>query len=977
MKKLLLLMTMFFMVCSLALSQRTITGTVSDDTGEPLIGANVLLKGTPNGTITDIDGAYSINVKDGDQTLVFSYTGFKTLERIVGVENVIDISLAGGTVLDEELVVGYGTDSKKLTTQSISQIGEESVNNIVSLSPQQILQGQVAGVQMTNSSGVLGAASSVRIRGVASLNAGGEPLYVVDGVPINDGSNSSGYGGASLNGIVDINQNDIESISVLKDAAAAAIYGSRGANGVILITTKKGKAGTDDVEFSLSYGTLNPTDLYSMANTAQFAEIANRPVSDFPDNFFDWQDAVLQTGKSFDSNLGFRGGNETTTYYIGGGYTEQSNYTIGNDLSTISGRLNFEHKMSDKLKVGMNMGLSLTNSDRTSVENSTFAPLTSSYLQSPWVDAYNEDGTFANTGFIANVIAIEELGLVDFNSYRGIGNAFASFDIIDNLTFKSDWGLDYREVQEEFREVEAFTPGGYAFNDLDRDLKWLTTNTLNYSKILGSNNYLGIILGQSYEQSQFADLTVEGTGFASDLLRNVGSASTPTTTSATRTAWALNSLFGRVNYRINDKYIIEAAIRRDGSSRFGADNRYGNFWAISGGWIASDESFLAGNDFLSFLKFNASYGVSGNDRIGNFASIGLASAGNDYAGLPGFAFTQAENPDLKWEETAQLEIGFEAELFNRINLDVSFYNKNTTDLLLDFPLPETSGLSSITRNSGEMKNTGVDIDLRARIIQKRNLNLSVNFNVGFLNNEITSLPGAAEDPLGNPFISGSASQRAVQGMSANEFYLIRYSGINSETGEAEWLDIDGNKTSSPTANDRVFVGSAIPDFAGGFGVNLSAHGFDLGILFNFTSGNFVNIGDLRFTENPNSGFNKSTALLDYWKNPGDNSFAPGLESETRGRFAQRSTLQLFDGSYARLKNISLGYNFKGSKFNTTAFKNIRLFVRGVNLLTFASSEFRGQDIEVSANGPSNLVQGESFFATPQAKMIQFGVQSKF
>lgn len=970
---------MLCMVCGFSFAQRTITGTVVDDKQEPLIGANILIKGQATGTVTDFDGKYSIDVRGDESTiLVFSYTGFSPKEVAIGTLNVIDVELSGVTVLDEVLVIGYGTDSRKLTTQSVGQVTERNVNNIVSLSPQQILQGQVAGVQMTNSSGVLGAASSVRVRGVASLNAGGSPLYVVDGVPLNDGSNASNYGGTGLNGIVDINQNDIESISVLKDAAAAAIYGSRGANGVILITTKKGKEGTDDIEFNFTYGSLEATDTYDMANTAEFAEIRNQDISDLPsDNYFDWPSAVLQTGKTYDANIGFRGGSARTNYFIGGGYTEQSNYSIGNDLSKISARLNFQHEVNDRVSIGTNMGLSLTNSDRTSVENSTFAPLTSAYLQAPWVDAYNEDGTFANTGFIANVIAIEELGLVDFNSYRAVGNVFGTLDITEDLTFKTDWGLDFREVQEEFREVNAFTPGGYAFNDQDRDLKWLTTNTLNYTSFLTPVHYLGVTLGQSYEQSQFSDLTVEGTGFASDLLRNVASASTPTTTSATRTAWSLASYFGRVNYRYNDRYLFEASYRRDGSSRFGADNRYGNFWAVSAGWIVTEEKWFQPNNVLSFLKINTSYGISGNDRIGNFASRGLAAGGNDYAGSPGFAATQAENPDLKWEETSQFEVGFEAQLFDKIDVDVAFYNKTTTDLLLNFPLPESSGLSSITRNAGEMKNTGVDIDISANVIQKQDVSLSLNFNVGFLNNEITSLPGASEDPFGNPFIAGSASQRAVQGMSANEFYLIRYSGINPQTGDAEWLDGDGNPTTTPTANDRVYVGSAIPDFTGGFGANLNVKNFDLGILVNFVSGSFVNLGELRFTENPVSGFNKSTTLLDYWQNPGDQAFAPALTSDTRGTFAQRSTNQLFDGSYARLKNVTLGYTFRGSDLNSSAFKNIRVFARGINLLTLDSDEFRGQDIEVSANGQSNLVQGESFFAMPQSRIFQFGVQAKF
>jgi len=303
--------------------------------------------------------------------------------------------------------------------------------------------------------------------------------------------------------------------------------------------------------------------------------------------------------------------------------------------------------------------------------------------------------------------------------------------------------------------------------------------------------------------------------------------------------------------------------------------------------------------------------------------------------------------------------------------------KNTDDMLLDFPLPEVSGFSDITRNAGSMKNSGIDIQGVLHPISKEDFSWDINFNIGFLKNEITSLPDAAEDPLGNRFIEGSASQRAVEGQSANEFYLIRYSGIDPATGDAYWFTKDGELTTSPTGEDRVYVGSGIPDFTGGFGTTLRWKDFDLGGLFQFVSGNKIFLGELRFTENVASGFNKTTNLLDYWKQPGDESFAPSLSSATAGTFAQRSTLQLFNGSYMRLKNVSLGYNLTGSTLSTSSFESIRVWVRGTNLLTFQPSSFRGQDIEVSANGQSNQVQGESFFATPQAKRLEFGLSATF
>jgi len=962
-------------------AQRTVTGMIIDDLGDPLIGANIVVKGTTIGTVTDIDGKYSIVVPEGSKELVVSYTGFTTMEKEIGTSNILDFNLSEGLALKEVVIVGYGQNSKRLNIQTVGSVGEQEVSNIPATSPQQILQGQVAGVQMTNSSGVLGAASNIRIRGVASLNAGGNPLFVVDGVPLADENFAGTAGGAALNPLLDIAPSDIESMTVLKDAGAAAIYGSRGSNGVVLITTKKGTVGKNNVVFNTSYGTLQPTNLFDMANTEEWVDILGVDPANFPSDYFDWQDAVTQTGYTFDANLGFTGGNASTTYYIGAGYSDAENYTIGNSLSKINARVNLRHKLNDRVTAGANVGLTRTNSDRSRTENSTFAPLTSSYLQRPYVLPRNEDGSFANTGFIANVIAIEELGLANFNSYRAIANLFAEVKIADGLTFKTDWGLDFQEVQEEFREVEVFSPGGSAFNDLDRGIKWLTTNTLNYSKILNSDHALNFVVGQSFEALQFSDITVESSGFAADKLRNAGSGATPLTTSATRTAWALNSYFGRVNYRLMDKYIAEVSLRGDGSSRFGDNNRWGVFWAVSGGWIASDEDFLKDNSTLSFLKLRASYGTTGNDRIDNFASLGLAQGANDYNGQPGLAAVQAANPNLKWEETAQFDVGFESTWLNdRIRFNGSFYVKNTEGLLLDFQLPFTSGFTNITRNAGSMKNTGVDLELGGTILRTAGgLTWDMDLNVGFLNNEVTSLPDATVDVDGNGFLIGTASQRAVVGRSANEFYLIRYNGINSETGDAEWLDADGELTTSPGATDRVYVGSAIPDFTGGLTSTVRYKDLDFGFLFNFVSGGNVYIGDLRFTENTASGFNKSRDVLDVWQNPGDQSFAPSRESATytTGSFAQRSTSQLFDASYIRLKSITLGYTLRGSTLGTSAFENIRLYIQGNNLLTFNDPDFRGQDIEVSADGQNNLAQGESFFATPQAKIFKFGLNATF
>lgn len=978
---------MFFMVLfatSIALAQRTVYGNVTDENGEPLIGATVLVKGTTVGTVTDLDGKYSVEVPDGANTIVYSYTGYETKEMELGASNVVNVSLLAGVSLADVVVVGYGEQSDRLKVQSISQVTEKDIQNVPFVTPQQVLQGQAAGVQIVNTSGVLGSAAAIRIRGVASLNAGGNPLFVVDGVPMNDGEYSNELGATALNPLADIDPNDIESVSVLKDAAAAAIYGSRGSNGVVLITTKKGKAGTNRVNLGYYTGWVNPTNTLEMLNGDQYRQFMEEynGVTGLPETSFDWPDAVLQTGRINNYNLSFSGGTDKTQYYLGGTLLDQSNYAIGNELDKLTGRLNFKHTLDNGLRFGANIGLARSVNDRISSDNSTFAPLTSAYLQFPYVEAFNEDGTYTRTGFIANVLAIEDLSTFELISRRAYGNVFASLDIIpEKLYIKTDWGMDQIQTEATNRDPDIVSPGGYGYRRIISDVKWLTTNTLNWDESFGANN-LSAVLGVSYETSQFESTAVEGSDFAADGLRNVASAATPTTTYADRTRWALASQFLRVNYNYGERYLLEASVRRDGSSRFGANNRWGIFWAVAGGWIMSEEAFMQDIDAISTLKLTASYGISGNDRIDNFASRGLYQSGvdSDYDGNPGLRPTQAANPDLKWEETSQLDIGLEVGVLNdRLTLAANYYIKNTTDLILDFNLPDVGGISNISRNAGEMKNTGVDLDLNANIVRKRDFNWNLRMNIGFLNNEIIALPDAAEDSDGNQFIAGSAVQRAVVGRSANEFFMIRYDGINSETGNAEWLDVDGNPTTTPTAADRVFVGSAIPDFIGGITNNITYKNFDFNMFFNYTFGNEIVLGDLRFAEDVRAGgFNKTTDVLNYWTGPGDtDAFAPGPDSPTKNTFRQSSTLQMQDGSFLRLRNISLGYTLRGKDLGTKAFESIRIYVMGQNIWTLMNADFRGADPEVADDGNLNLRQGESFFTPPQAKTTTVGVNVSF
>jgi TonB-dependent starch-binding outer membrane protein SusC len=975
-----------FSTGELLAQNRTITGKVTDDKGAPIPNASVLVSGTSIGTTTGNDGTFQLSVPSTAKLLVISAVDMA--DKIVSIakdDNITVTLTKADKSLQEVVVVGYGQQTQRSKIQASSVIKADAFKNMPIVSPTQALQGQAAGVNMTNSSGLLGGAPNVVVRGASSLLGGTQPLYVVDGVPLNDQVLSTAQGGGSgLNPLVDLNPNDIESMTVLKDAAAVAIYGSRGTNGVVLIKTRKG-ANNQKTKINLDYfnGYSNPTDLLDMMNADEFRKFvgdyrAARGLSviTFPTGDFDWQKAVVQQGKVNSYSLSASGGNEKTKFYLGGTYYTESGFTIGNDIKRLAGRLNLEHDITSRVKVGTNISITNTKSDRIGVENNTFAPLTSSSLQLPYIQPRDANGNLVNTGFIQNVIAIEQLNTNTFNSRRTIGNAFAEVRIIDNLKFKTDWGIDNVQTEERTRTVDLLSPGGAASRTVQQDQKWLSTNTFTFDKKFGEH-YVAALAGQSIERADFDAIQVAATGFASDRLPNVGSGSTPTTTFASRSAWALESYFGRLNYRFKDRYLLEGTFRRDGSSRFGSDKKYGNFWAVSGGWIISAEKFMENIEFVNNLKLTASYGTSGNDRIGgDFPSLGLfaGGVGADYNGTAGLNPNQIPNPLLSWEETRQWDIGIALSVLNsRINLNLNVYNKQTNNNLIGVPLPFTTGYAAVNQNIGKIENKGVDIELNTLNVSKRDFQWTTSFNIGFLKNTVLSLP-TNKDEEGRDFLAISGAQRAIVGNSRNAFYLIRYQGINPANGNAEWLDKDGKVTTNPLAADRKIVGSAIPKYTGGFTNNISYKGLELTVFFNFSYGNKVLIDGLRFTENLGSAaFNKTKNVLNYWKKAGDQAFAPALASSTAPIFNQLSTLQLQDGSYLRLKTLSLGYRLPSSIIEKLKYvSSARFYVLAQNLFIKQAKDFRGPDAEVSANG-GGLTTGESFFALPQARTITFGV----
>ncbi|PRX45711.1 SusC/RagA family TonB-linked outer membrane protein [Salegentibacter salegens] len=981
--------------------EKMISGTVSDEDGLPLPGVNIVVQGTSAGTQSDFDGNYSISVNQGE-ILVFSFVGYETQEITVGAPSEINVTLGTATgALEEVVIVGFGEREEDKLLQSVAVVGEGEIDDIPAQTPQDLLQGQASGVSITGASGVLGSRSSIRVRGVNSLTGGSQPLFVVDGVPLDDSSQSFELGGGALNPLASINPESIASLTVLKDAAATAIYGSRGSNGVILITTKKGKKGQAPVvQFESFVQISEATDLPEILNTSEYGQfyadvlrirngldtqnaqdVLEVGGGDYTGSGFDWLGAATRTGFNSTQNVSVRGGGENSNYYLGVNHTDAEGFIFGNEQELTNVRLNVGTDINDNFRAGANVNLSFIENDRIREENETRSPFTSAQLIRPNALPRDENGNFIASGQTgANFIGFETLGTNLAETTRMLGNIFGEVDFLnDQFTWRNSLGLDKRFVENTLRESEIFVPGGSADTFIAQVERVNFNSTLNWNNTFGKHT-LGALVGYQYEKTNTRVTQAGTTNFLTDDLPNVGSGSEPSITSTTTSESALLGYFAQANYDFDGRYLLEGSVRRDGSSRFGINNRFGTFYAVAAGWNIANEAFMEGS-FFNRLRVRGSYGTTGNDRIGNFTSQATFGSA-DYNGNPGLTNTGTALPNLQWEETATLDLGVKIGVFNdRLRLNVNYYKKRTDNLLIGVPVPGAtgaqlaSGAIAVTRNAGELENSGFEFDLGATPIRTDDFSWDINFNLATLNNEVISLPGAGTDVQGRQFLQGTPAQRAIVGESANSFYLIRYQGVNPETGDAEWLTRDGELTTNPTPNDRVIVGDANPDFYGGFRSTWTWKNFDLNTLFNFSYGNDILIDGDRFVRNANfvGSFNLDTDVLDYYTPDNRDAFVPSPASATFGTYQRASTLQMYDGSYLRLKNITLGYNVP----MTSGFiSGVRIYGTATNLFTIKSDRLDGIDPEVT-DSLDPLSLGESFFVAPQSKSYIVGVKLNF
>ncbi len=1033
--------------------QRTIMGTVLDESGVPIPGANVLVKESGTGVVTDFDGNFSIEVSSGD-TLVFSYIGFTSLELPITDQTELAVTLKENVdQLQEVIVYGYGTGTKEKFNGAVSKVETEKLNNFSSANFEQALSGNVAGVQVVGNGKNPGENSVIQIRGLNTLTAGTNPLIVVDGNPLSEGSSFSS-----------ISTQDIESINILKDAASAAIYGSRASNGVILITTKKGRQGDLKVTYDTYYGFQNRIDNFELADayeTALFDSDARnfgyvsggpgRSVNDdnatrdangggkrsrvqgFLQGYLDrqpgltntnWLDAVFRTASQQNHYLNLSGGTEKTNYAVSFGYLDQENIIIDSDYKRYTANIQLNSQINDHIRFGITSNISLVNSNPTGErgwsshgrgERQQPDPSYAVVLMHPYYPIYNADGSFAIANQIddnndnwdgpisENIIA--KVGLTDFfeRRLRVFGNTYVEVDIWKGLRFKTSFGGDYNTIFTEF--FAPSTIGNYrtpvenslaeAFEDNRRRENFITENLLTYNGTFGKHT-VDALFGFSYQEESGFKTRLESNNFADDNLRNISGATNPSSIPE-RSKWALVSYFSRLQYDYDGRYSLSASYRRDGSSRFGANTKYGNFASVSGGWTLSNEDFFPVDAVVSFAKLRASWGQTGNNQIGDFASIALVDRANyviDGQLAPGSYTETSPNPDLSWETNTALNFGVDLGfLDNRLLLTAEYYNSRTTDLLLDVPVPQQSGFSRSLQNIGELENKGFELEVKGNNFELGDFRLGFNANITTNQNEVLAL-GEGQDQIIES--NGGMTFLTKIGGSIAEFYTYDIIGVYrtqeqldtetitplAGTEVGDYVVRDANGDGQITPDDRVALGDYNPDFTYGFGFTVNYKGFDLSAQFTGVEGRKASDNMVYDAESGEGFFVPTQYYFDnYFNDRNPNGFfrRPDFSSfSSAGRITRASSLSVYDADYFRLRSLQLGYNFKQNITDYLGIDFLRLYMTGNNI--FNISDYRGYNpdgLDTSTNRRQTLTRGWINSTSPLTRFVALGLNVKF
>ncbi|MFO7998131.1 MAG: TonB-dependent receptor [Bacteroidales bacterium] len=958
-----------------AYAQRiTVRGTVRSIMEDKITmpGVTIMVEGTTQGTITDIEGRYAIEVEP-DANLVFSYVGMETQVVPVQGRTTIDVGMRMDVArLGEVVVVGYGTESSRLISGSMGVVGEGEIRDIPLRTVDGVLQGRSAGVQISQSSGTPGSAASVRIRGNSSITAGNEPLYVIDGIPLTTGNYGQvGFSGQGITALSDINPNDIESITVLKDASAAAIYGARATNGVILITTRRGAQKETTINFNASVGMQEVVELQEMLNAEQWHDYrGTQPEPGEPLVDTDWLSQVFRTAPMSNYELSATGGGENTNFFVSGNYFNQEGILLGTSYERLNTRLNLDHRISDRASMGVSFGASYSLNNRVEGDQSLNGVLPNALTMPPIHPVYNEDGSYNEHGPYANPVAIGKEAINEAHSYRTIGNAFLDYRIFDKLSFNTKWGFDLLSLREHSYDPPTTRQGarsnGIGLEAQNNVMNIVSNNVLRYVNTFSAVHNVEALAGYSFEIFQRRNQFSRGVDFPGPYFEYISEAATITDAYARAVNRGINSYFGQAKYNYDYKYIFSFSGRLDGSSKFGENNRYGFFPAASLAWRISEEGFFQNmNTPFNEFRLRLSYGLTGNDGIPDFAFLNLYRGGANYLGQAGIAPSQLPNPDLKWETTSQRNIGMDVGLWNdRLEVSVDYYNNQTKDLLFSRPVSMTSGYSSITSNIGELENKGVELSISSVNLQSADLEWITRLNLSHNRNQVLSL--YKDQPLDN-LGRGSNSVRVGEPMGI--FFGYRSLGVDPSTGEMVFDDVNGDGLIN--ADDRVKIGDPNPDLTGGLTNNLRYKQFDLSVFLQFSYGNDIFNGNRLYIESMKGSDNQSIAILDRWRQPGDRTHVPRVTETDPNNNNRISSRFIEDGSYLRVKNLTLSYSLKRETAEKLRIRSARIYVSGQNLLTFTN--YSGMDPEVNYAGADNLRIGTDFFTHPHARTVSLGI----
>jgi len=994
--------------------QSRLNGTVLDAANsQPIPGAVVKIKGTTHSVSTDPDGRFSfITGQKFPYTLIVSFIGFEQKEQRVDGSPVTVRLQESQNQLNDVVVTGYSTQERKYIAGSISSVSGSVVQNQPSGGFNQLLQGKTTGVQVTSNSGVPGGGITFRVRGNNSINASVDPLYIIDGVFVSNADPiSAGLGNQQAsNPIADLNPSDIEDIQILKDANATAIYGSLGANGVIIVTTKRGKRNTKaNINLNTFQGWSTAINKFEVASGPEVALLTNESrintaidnglnpttvVLPFPNPAsqptYDRIDGLFRTARTSSYEVSTQGGTDRSTYYIGLGYLGQESIVKPSDYKRYSARLNYDTYLTDKLKVGTSINFTRSQRNLSGSDNNPTGVINSALFPRSYLPIYNADGTYARYGSFDNHLALIENLDSKAVGWRTIGNIFGEYTFLPGLKLRSSWSIDNSSEYDNSYSNTLISAGiasnGSASSIENKNLVLTNEQVLSFVKSFGANkkHNLNALIGNTLNTVLNESTSASGTGFAANSLRSVSVAATRSG-SASRAESKLVSFFSKVSYTFDGKYTIDGSIRADASSKFGTNNRWGYFPSGGVAWRLSQEEFIKKLNFFDELKIRASLGLSGNQNgIGAYAAQGLWSSGANYLEQPGIAPTQLANPDLTWETTRQFNIGAEIGIFkNRLSIIADYYNKYTYDLLLNVPVPYRSGFTSYLQNFGAVRNKGFELGINSTNIETDAFQWTTNFNISFNNNKIEKL--ASDISLG---ASGRNISILRQGYSTNSFQLYKQLKVDEQTGNAVYEDVNGDGLI--TSADRQIVGNALPDYTGGLTNNFTFKGFDLSFFFYFQQGNkIMNMNDFFMVHGgtqANIGF--LPRQLERWQKPGDVTDIPrlttysanptqngGAANNYGGNVASLSSRYLEDGSFIRLKTLTLGYTLPKDVLSKIGVSKFRIYAQGTNLLTFTN--YGGLDPEVSSQSNNQNTVGYDWATVPQPRTFQIGASVTF